>query len=178
MEFSIRPFRKEDAPSLAVFANNRNVSKNMNDAFPHQYKIENAEKFIAYATSHDPVQIFTIDINGRASGGIGLHTQMDVHKKNLELGYWLAEPFWGNGIISRAIPQIVNYGFDTFDVTRIFARPYGRNKASARVLEKCGFQLETHLKKTIYKWGEFEDELIYAVRKDEWKPGKFELIEI
>ena len=60
---------------------------------------------------------------------------------------------------------MVAYGFENLDIDRIFARPFGSNIVSQKVLEKCGFVLEARLSKTIYKWGQYEDELIYAVRK-------------
>ena len=85
--------------------------------------------------------------------------------KNMELGYFLGEPFWGKGIITEAVKQIVDYGFQHFDITRIYARPYGNNPASQKVLEKAGFTLEARIEKNIYKNGEFLDELIYAIRK-------------
>ena len=81
------------------------------------------------------------------------------------MGYWLAEPFWGKGIITAAIRQMVEYGFKTWDITRIYARPFGSNIASQKVLEKAGFRLEVRFEKTIFKNGVFEDELIYAIRR-------------
>ena len=82
------------------------------------------------------------------------------------MGYWLAEPFWGHGIITKAIIEIVGYGFENLqDIDRIFARPFGSNKASQRVLEKAGFQLEGRFEKTLWKNEQFEDELIYAIRR-------------
>jgi len=71
-------------------------------------------------------------------GGIGLHLQNDIQCKNAEPGYWLAEPYWGKGIITKAVTQMVDYGFKTWEVSRIFARPFGTNIASQRVLEKPG----------------------------------------
>jgi RimJ/RimL family protein N-acetyltransferase len=68
------------------------------------------------------------------------------------------------GIISKAIPQMIEYGFKTFDIDRIFARPFGSNFASQKVLEKAGFKLEARLSKTLFKNGEYQDELIYAIR--------------
>ena len=165
INFKLRPFKTTDAESLAKHANNPNIAKNLTDQFPHPYNIEDANSFIEMVTTHDPTQVFAVEIDGRAVGGIGLHTQTDIYSKNMELGYWLAEPYWGNGIISSAIEQIVEYGFEKFPITRIYARPYGTNKASQRVLEKAGFELEAHLKKTIFKNGEFLDELIFGIRK-------------
>ena len=165
MHFTLRPWNIDDLDSLVKYANNPRISDNLTNKFPSPYTRENGKNFIEFATKNDPVNIFTVDINGAACGGIGIHPQDDVYRKNAELGYWLAEPFWGNGIISNAIPQIVEYGFKNFDITRIFARPYGTNAASKRVLEKAGFKLEAQFEKTFFKNGEFLDELIYAVRK-------------
>ncbi|MFN0015920.1 MAG: GNAT family N-acetyltransferase, partial [Saprospiraceae bacterium] len=155
----------EDLPSLVQYANNFEIAKNMTDRFPHPYTEEAGRQFIAYAMEATPVHIFAIDVGGEASGGIGLHARFDVERKNMELGYWLAQPFWGQGIVPKAVAQMVDYGFRTFDITRIFARPYGPNVGSRRVLEKAGFVLEAHFEKTIFKNGEFLDELIYAVRR-------------
>lgn len=165
MNFKLRPWVEADAEDLARFANNQKVANNLTNQFPHPYTIENAHAFIKMTKSHNPIQVFAIDIDGIASGGIGIHEQADVYVKNMELGYWLAEPYWGNGIITEAIKQIVEYGFETFDVTRIFARPYGHNIGSQKALEKAGFKLEARFEKTFYKNGEFLDELIYAVRR-------------
>ena len=165
MHFTLRPFTINDLDSLVKYANNPKIAANMTDKFPHPYTKENGKNFIEFATKNTPTNIFAIDINGEACGGIGIHPQEDVHRKNAELGYWLAEPFWGNGIITKAIVQIVEYGFMNFDITRIFARPYGTNEASQRVLGKAGFTFEGKFEKTLFKNGEYKDELIYAVRR-------------
>ncbi|RMG79381.1 MAG: N-acetyltransferase [Bacteroidetes bacterium] len=166
MPFKLRPFVPEDAPSLAKYANNLNVARNMSDLFPYPYTLQNARDFIAMTGQHQPVRIFAIDINGEAVGATGLHPLGDIFRKNAELGYWLGEPFWGQGIVPRVVGQMVEYGFEHFDITRIFARPFGTNLASQRVLEKAGFKLEARFEKTIFKRGEFLDELVYAVRRE------------
>jgi len=137
----------------------------MTDQFPHPYTWERGTAFIEMATSFDPVRIFAIEVDGAAAGGIGLHLQTDIMRKNAELGYWLAETHWGKGIASKAVKQMVKYGFETFDITRIYARPFGSNAASQKVLEKCGFKLEARIEESIFKNQVFEDELIYAVRR-------------
>jgi len=60
---------------------------------------------------------------------------------------------------------MIDFGFKTYDITRIYARPFGTNLASQRVLEKAGFKLEARIEKNVYKNGEALDELIYAVRR-------------
>ncbi len=165
MEFKLRPFTKDDLPSLVRYANNFNISKNLTDRFPHPYLEANGRAFIEMTMAMEPVSVFTIDIGGEASGGIGLHPQAEIQRRNAELGYWVAEPFWGNGIASRAIAQIVEWGFENLDIDRIFARPFGSNIASQRVLEKAGFRFEARFEKTLIKNGVLEDELFYAVRR-------------
>ncbi len=165
MPLILRPWTLNDLPALLKYANNPNIAANMTNGFPHPYTKADGLKFIAFANQDEPVHIFAIEVEGEAVGGIGIHPQPDIHCRNAELGYWLAEEHWGKGIISQAIPLMVDHAFKTFDITRVFARPFGRNLASQRVLEKAGFVLEARLKNTIFKNGQFEDELIYAIRR-------------
>ncbi len=161
----LRPFNLNDLDSLIEYANNYKIAANLTNQFPHPYTRESGEAFIKMATEQSPPTILAIEINGRASGGIGLHIQTDIHIKNAELGYWLAEPYWGKGIMTKAVKHMVNYGFKNLNITRIFARPFGTNIASQKVLKNAGFVLEGKFKGTIYKNGEYLDELIYAIRK-------------
>ncbi|MCB0476375.1 MAG: GNAT family N-acetyltransferase [Flavobacteriaceae bacterium] len=165
MDFKLRPWQMDDLESLVQHANNFEVAKNLTDAFPHPYTEADGKAFITMATKADPIHIFAIEVAGRAVGGIGIHPQSDIMKKNAELGYWLGEPYWGKGIITRAIKQMVDFAFKTYDITRVYARPYGTNIGSQKVLEKNGFKLEARIEKNIFKNGEFLDELIYAIRK-------------
>ena len=162
MEFKLRPYRDSDLASLVKYANNYNIAKYLTNQFPHPYTEEDGRKFILSVANSDPANVFAIEINGEAAGAIGIFPQSDIHEKNAEMGYWLAEPYWGNGVITRAIGRIVAYGFETFDITRIFARPFSTNPASQRVLEKAGFTCEARLKNALYKNGSYMDELIYG----------------
>lgn len=165
MEIKLRPWNIEDAESLVENANNFDIARFMSDAFHNPYTLEDAKNFIAFATKDEPIHIFAIEIDGKAVGGIGIHPQVDIMKKNAELGYWLGEKYWGNGIISRAIREIIPWAFNTYDITRIYARPFGTNIASQKVLEKAGFVLEARIKENIFKNGAYLDELIYAIRR-------------
>jgi len=165
MEVKLRPWNIEDIESLVENANNYEIARFMSDAFPSPYTLEDAKNFIAFATKDEPIHIFAIEIDGQAVGGIGIHPQADIMKKNAELGYWLGEKYWGKGIISKAIREIIPWAFNTYDITRIYARPFGSNMASQKVLEKAGFVLEARIKENIFKNGEYLDELIYAIRR-------------
>lgn len=154
-----------DLDRLVELANNPKIACYMTDAFPNPYTREAGIKFINYANSHNPVSVFAIEYNGSLAGGIGVHPQTDIMRKNMELGYWIGEPYWGNGIATAAIGLIIPYAFKNFDINRIYARPFGTNIASQRVLEKSGFKKEARIEKNIFKNNEYLDELIYGYRK-------------
>lgn len=165
MNYKLRAWKAEDIESLVANANNPNIARFMTDGFPHPYSADDAKAFIQFATKDHPIHMFAIDVDGKAVGGIGVHPQSDIMKKNAELGYWLGEAYWGKGIITSAIRQMTDFAFATYDITRLYARPFGTNIASQRVLEKAGFKLEARIEKNIFKTGEFLDECIYAVRR-------------
>jgi len=164
MNFKLRAWKEDDLNALVKHANNPNVANTMMDIFPHPYTREKGIAFINLAMQ-EPIHLFAIDVNGEAVGGIGIHPLADIQRKNAELGYWLAEPFWGKGIITEAIKQVIPIGFKLYDINRIFARPFGTNIGSQKALEKAGFKLEARFEKTFFKNGEFVDELFYAMRK-------------
>lgn len=169
MNFKLRAWHPLDLDNLVKHANNWNVAKNLTDKFPHPYTKSDGKSFIEFASTGNPIHIFAIDINGEAAGGIGIHPQTDIFIKNAELGYWLGEPFWGCGIISTAIKQAVDFGFTAYAIDRIFARPFGNNIASQKVLEKNNFILEARFEKTLFKKDEYADELVYALRLKDWR---------
>lgn len=162
--FTLRKWAETDAEQLTSIANNKKIAQFMTDRFPHPYQLENAHAFITMAGQS--TSIFAIDIEGKVVGGVGLHPQTDIQQKNMEIGYWLAEPLWGQGMATQAVQQIVTYGFDTFpEVNRIFGRVFGNNPASAKVLQKAGFVLEATFEKTLVKYNQEIDELIFGMRR-------------
>jgi len=163
MNFILRPWRHSDLESVAKNANNFNVTRFMSDGFPDN--IEKWRSFLESVTTNRSLYL-AIEVAGEAAGGIGVSPGRDIMKKNAELGYWLSEKYWGMGIITKAIKQIVSLAFDTYpEVDRIYAQPFGTNYASHRVLEKAGFILEARFEKILVKNGSLEDELVYAIRR-------------
>ncbi|MDR2966669.1 MAG: GNAT family N-acetyltransferase [Methanobacteriaceae archaeon] len=165
ISFNIRKFRKSDVDSLVKHANNYNVAKFLTSEFPYPYFKEDAESFIAYISNENPTKVFAIEIEGEAAGAIAITPQEEFERKSGELGYWIAEKYWNNGIASSAIEKIVDYGFKTFDIDRIYATPFIENKASQRVLIKSGFKQESESKVTIIKNNEPYDVFIFSKTK-------------
>ena len=166
MNVKLRKWNETELDNLVKYANNHNIAKWLTNQFPHPYTYEDGKTFLSMIANDKPTKVFAIELNTEAIGSIGIFPQSDIYEKNAEIGYWLAENYWGNGIMSKAIQEIVNYGFKTFDIVRIFARPFATNLQSQKVLEKAGFTIEAKLTKTLFKNGEFADELIYAKFKD------------
>ena len=163
----LKPWHTDMADRLQMLANDVRVAKWLTDKFPHPYTLDHAHAFIKFAsdtTSHH--EVFAILFEDELIGGIGLHPLTDIFAHNAELGYWIAPPYWGKGFMTKCVDQIVKYGFQSMGIERIFARPFGDNIGSQKVLEHCKFQQEAVLKKTIKKWGEYKDEIIYSRWKD------------
>ncbi|MDR0766857.1 MAG: GNAT family N-acetyltransferase [Methanosarcinales archaeon] len=165
-DFKLRKWSGADLDSLVKYADNRNIAKWMTNKFPHPYTREDGEAFLSLIANDHPVKVFAIEIAGEAVGSIGIFPQADVHEKNAEMGYWLAEEYWGRGIMPKVIQEVAAYGFQTFDIVQIFARPFSSNLNSQRVLEKAGFTFEARIKNAIFKNGEMMDELIYVKHND------------
>ena len=164
--YMLRNWQKEDAPPIARHANNRKIWANLRDAFPHPYRLADAETFLSMVSEQEPITVFAISHNHEAIGGIGLRMGEDVHRFTAELGYWLAEPFWDKGIMTQAVEKFTEYAFDHFNLYRIYAEPFAFNQASARILEKAGFAREGLMRANVFKDGKILDQLLYARVKD------------
>jgi len=147
----IRPWKPEDAGALASICNNKKIWLNVRDRFPHPYTVGNAVEWIQFAKSQKPVQNMAIIWNGKIAGSIGVMPKDDVYRKSIEIGYFVAEEFWGNGIASRAVSLLLAYIKRNFDVVRIYAEVFNYNTASMRVLEKNGFHLEGIRERAVVK---------------------------
>lgn len=162
-KFSLQKWNDLHIPALIKHANNQKIAANLRDSFPNPYTENDAKQWIEMNRHKDPPTSFAIEVNEAVIGGIGVHSKADVYRKNVELGYWIAEPYWNLGIATAVVRQMVNYTFKTIDVSRIYACVFESNKASMRVLEKNGFKLEGILEKSVYKNGKLLDEYIFAL---------------
>jgi [ribosomal protein S5]-alanine N-acetyltransferase len=160
---AVRSWRTSDAESLLRHANNRNIWLNLRDAFPHPYTKHDARAYIRSVRDRSPETTFAIAVNDEAVGSIGFVLRTDVERVSAEIGYWLAEPFWGKGITSEALVAVTKYAIDTHRLTRIYALPFAWNLASCRVLEKAGYTLEARLRRSAIKDGVITDQLQYAL---------------
>jgi len=161
--------KPSDAERLALLADNKKISDNLRDIFPHPYTLEDAKWFIDFARNKSEDHRRTIEYKGELCGLIGLHAKEDVYANNMEIGYWLGESFWGQGIMTEAIRQITTIGFNELACHRIYAGVFSYNEGSKRALVKNDFRLEGVFKESIYKNGKYWDEYRYALLKEDVK---------
>jgi RimJ/RimL family protein N-acetyltransferase len=158
-----RTWRARDVDSLVEHANNRQIWLNLKDRFPHPYTRQDAEAWIGmnHLLLGPPVN-FAIVVDGKAAGGVGVELLEDVLARTASVGYWVAESLWGRGIATAAVEFITSYAFSGLPVDRLQAGVFDWNPASARVLEKAGFQQEGRLRRAVVKEGRVGDLLLYG----------------
>jgi len=162
-QLKLRAFRGSDSKKLAELCNNKRIWDNLRDYLPFPYTENNANDFIKYCQSESPQFTFAIEYNSEFVGSIGLVRQTDVYKLSAEIGYWIGEPYWGMGIATKAVRLITEYGFNTLGLVRIYTGVFDFNKASQRVLEKAGFNLECIFEKSVFKNDKICDEYRYGL---------------
>jgi RimJ/RimL family protein N-acetyltransferase len=158
----LRPWRRSDAESLAVHADDHEVWRNMRDRFPHPYTLKDAKEWLAFVATVPPGTNFAIEVDGAAVGGISFEPLTDVFRVGAEVGYWLGQGYWGRGITTEAVRAVSEHAFRHFDFIRLQASVFSWNPASARVLEKAGYVLEATNRRAMIKEGEVGDRWLYV----------------
>ena len=166
--FILRPYKKGDEKSLIENINDKDIYK-FTARIPYPYTLKDAKQWInnciKSAKKKDKISInFAIDINGEVVGGIGFDP-IESHKA--EIGYWLGKKHWNKGVVTEAVKLVTKFGFDIIKLKRITAHVFSKNKASACVLEKNGYNLEGVLRNHHFKDGKYLDALLYAKIKNE-----------
>lgn len=160
---NLRPFTLDDVNRLVEMADNVNISANLRDGFPSPFTKQSAIDFITQSTKENRATRFAIECDGVYVGNIGIHPQEDIYHRTAELGYFVGEEYWGNGIASEAIAQICVYGFKELDLIRIEAGVFEYNEASKKVLIKNGFEFEGVARNVAVKRGSVLDEHKYSL---------------
>lgn len=165
----IRKWELSDAIDLAAALSNKKVQDNLRDGLPYPYTEQDGTDYISAMLSADENETFAfaITVDEKVAGSIGIFRQGNIHRQTAELGYYIAEEYWGKGIMTEAVKQICGYVFDKSDIIRIYAEPFAYNAASCRVLEKAGFQYEGTLRNNAVKNGEIIDMKMYSLLKTE-----------
>ena len=109
---------------------------------------------------------FAVVAEGAIVGDASFFLHSAEHRQG-EIGFIVHPDHQGRGYATDAARALLELGFGTFDLHRITGRAEARNTASARVLEKAGMRLEAHLVENELVKGEWQSELVYAVRQSQ-----------
>jgi RimJ/RimL family protein N-acetyltransferase len=164
MTCEIRKWRLTDASDLASALSNKHIQDNLRDGLPYPYTEKDGMDYISamLSANENDTFAFAIIVNNKVIGSIGVFRQENIHRQTAELGYYIAEEYWGKGIMTDAVKQICDYVFQNSDIIRIYAEPFSYNRASCRVLEKAGFQYEGTLRSNAIKGGKVINMEMYA----------------
>ncbi len=168
MSLTIRKWKIDDKYDLAKNLSNLKVMNNLRDGFPYPYTENDAEEFIKSILSADENSTFAfaITLDDKVIGSIAVFRQDNIHCRTAEMGYYIGEPYWGNGYMTNAIKQTCEFVFENTNIIRIFAEPFAHNIALCRALEKAGFHCEGTLRKNAVKCGNVIDMKMYALIKE------------
>jgi RimJ/RimL family protein N-acetyltransferase len=157
----LRDFVDSDIGSIAIYANNINVSRYMASRMPYPYTKDDARWWVETGSKEQGLY-YAIDLGGECIGVVGVRFGDLEQQYSAEIGYWIAEDHWGRGIGTEAVTKMTVYVFSEMKTVKLSAPVYSPNKASMRVLEKCGYTLEAIHRKAIFKNDEFLDEHVFV----------------
>ncbi len=167
---NLRKLRKTDANSIYENVNNKKIFEYT--LIPNPYKKNNAVDFVKISQKNIRIKkAFELGIELKESGKIIWMMSLlkfDEKNKNAEIGYWIGEKYWKQGITSEALKLILEFGFKKLKLERIYAKVMHPNKASAKLLEKNGFKYEGTMRHTLFRENKWLDDLVYSILKEEY----------
>lgn len=165
-KIQLSEIRRDDIPAIIEHLQSKEIY-DRTLRIPYPYKPADAETWLAIVAKNtdrhgQPIDFAIRNASGELIGCCGFDG-LDVERTHkAEIGYWLAKPYWGRGIMSEVVPVACRWAFAEFGLAKITAWVFAFNAASARVLEKCGFEQEGYLKKHYRKDGRLIDARIFA----------------
>lgn len=166
----LRRIQMDDLHVLAGYCSNRKISDQIIN-IPHPYTLDDAVarmNFVMDGFKQQQRYVFAIALksSGELIGEIGLH--LDKANNSAQFGYWIGEPFWGQGMATEALAAVLGFGFGVLRLNKIYATHYPDNEASGRVMQKNGMVLEARLKEHYLVDGVYRDVLQYRLTAGEF----------
>lgn len=169
-EVSLSQISLEDRAAYLTHLNETDEFNARTATLPYPYTVFDADQWLANVLRETVARDRKINwaIRNQSHQLIGSIGLMEIRKaEKAEIGYWLAKPYWGRGIMTRAVRRLCSFAFEHYALERIHARVYATNPSSARVLTKAGFELEGTLRNDFTRDGKPEDVLVFGLlRKD------------
>jgi RimJ/RimL family protein N-acetyltransferase len=169
-------FRSSDRDALVAHLNDRDIyERTLRIPFP--YTEADADEWLAVGAKitqqqGQPVHFVIRGPDDGLIGGCGLDGFQLGYSHRAEIGYWLAKPYWGRGIMTAVVQRVCRHAFDELGLSKITAHVFSFNAASARVLQKSGFVQEGLLREHYLKDGKLIDARLFALFKSRLGPGQ------
>lgn len=168
----LRPWKEDDAEDLYKYAKNPEVGPIA--GWPVHTSVENSREIIKRVLSADETYAVCLKEDNVAIGSIGLIPPVQSHTAasddEIEIGYWIGEPFWGNGYIPEAVRALQKHAFEDLDCSAMWCGYYDGNEKSKRCQEKCGFVYHhTEVNKTCTLMGDIRTEHFTYLKKQQWQ---------
>ena len=135
-----RPWAQEDAPELYKLASGPKVGPAC--GWPPHRNVEESRRTIMLGLSGENCFALTLRESGELVGCVSLFRGAVCSGQDLELGYWLGEDYWGQGLGTEAARRAVKYAFGQLECPRLWCSHYADNPASRRIIEKLRFRRE------------------------------------
>ena len=140
----LRPWEDRDAETLYEYARDPDVGPAA--GWPPHQSLQESLHVIQTVLSGREAYAICLKTDNRAIGAVELmlnrHTRMTGRDDECELGYWLAKPFWGQGIMPEAVREMLRHAFEDAGMSKVWVGYYEGNAKSKRVQEKCGFRYQ------------------------------------
>ena len=153
----LRPWRESDAECLYHFAKNPKIGP-IAGWHPHKSVDESLE---IIKTVFFKKETYAITMDDKAIGCVGLLFYPDTNHywddEGVELGYWIGEEYWGQGLTVEACEAVLKHAFEDLKINKIHASFRYENHQSKRVLEKLGFKYYCDLKNVDYNKNEIRE---------------------
>jgi len=111
---------------------------------------------------------YSIRHEGAIVGGIGLY-HLDWSSRHAQMGYWLAPPARGQGLVTRAASAVTTHAFEALNLHRLEIRCVIENHKSRAVAEQLAYDLEGTLRESYLLHGKFRDLALYAMTAERWR---------
>ena len=166
----LRPFAESDIEAICALQSNARVLRYWDS--PPWTDRSRADAFIATCRKMEEDQSgarFAIEARGNSAfvGWCATFGWNPVHR-SLGIGYCFDEAVWGKGYATEAVRAMLQWAYGALDLNRVEAELDTRNAASARVLEKLGFQQEGLRREDCIVSGEVSDSWIYGLLRRDW----------
>ena len=162
----LRPFRISDGKEVQRLAGDERIAQTTLSV-PHPYSDGAAEDWIAthprsFSNGEGVTFAIALKTNHTFIGCISIMGISKTHRRG-EAGYWIGAEFWNQGYCTEALKALIEFGFREMGLNKITSRHMPKNPQSGKVMLKAGMKQEGVLKDDCFRYGQFEDSVVYGI---------------